>query len=1635
VTNVTTIPVFVPSYTVTAPTYVVSIAPSGTVGSGGVATGTDGVYSVVNSGRIGNSAANTGVLIYRGGTVINDLGATIAAGGIGVSIGSGYKTRGTHTSFGSVVNNGTILAGTGAGLYLGDNVLQGAFVTNGGTGNTTALISGRDGILDLAGVFSSVDATIRNFGTIQGTGGVGYAGVNMDGTPGTIVNGSSLDSHALITGFIGIDGTGDGDLVVQNFGTIEGTGGEAILLGSPSDTLIAEAGATFIGTVDGAGGTLVLAADAGAGTLTGLGTSFTNFNDVSVASGAAWTLTGVNSIAAGTVLTNNGTLRDAGTLVNGGTIALADYHGLQVAAGGNLTNQVGAVISLTSANYEAYDPVVRGLAGGTSTITNLGTIRNGEIGVYLAGGGTVINGASNDTSALIYAHDGVYNNFNTTMTVVNYGTIVGNYAGADGDHRGVDIATGVVVNGASDSTAAYIVGGNGIDFGAHAGTVVNWGTIRGNYQFADGVQMYYGSGGTVIDGGTIIGSADAIDFNAAVEATRFGSVGNNLVELYTSAVLIGDVVADGTNNRLELSTGAGTGTIASIGRSFQGFATITVDAGASWSIGGDSTLAAGTSLVDFGTLQTTGTMTSSGTLIDAGTLVNEGILVASGEALQVAAGGSLINAGSIAGAPGGVGVDLRGGGVIVNGASGSAAASILGAQYGIFAVNGPTTLTNFGTILASDGGSGFYQGSGVATIFNAGVIGATNGSGVGIDLTDGGTIIDSGAVEGGNTAIRFGGTGSNLLVLEHGYEFFGLIQGSASASNTLELVGSVGAPVTEKYLDVGVGLVDFQTVEFGPGAGNYATLGIRNDTELPATIAGFVGIHDTIDLAALSDTGNNATTSFNSLTDVLTITGDNGSVQLQLANDESYAGIGWVAQNDGNGGTAIHAVNGVPPVIGGTVAGQTTTDEVTDQPFAGVTITDANPSPEAETLTITLTNDGVATDADGTLSGIGLNRTGTGTYMLVASSAAAATAELQALTFTPTAHQVAPGDTVTTGFTISVTDTAGGTSSDSTTTVGVTAVDDPPVVTAGATVNLTGGGAPVVLDSGLTVTDPSGLTLLSATVSIGAGFAAGDMLSFTNNGSSEGNITGSYDTSTGTLTLTSAGGATLAQWQAALESITFSGGSAGPRTISWTVSDAVNSSVAVTSTVDVIVPPQISGTLGGQATPDEATIRPFSGVSITDANSGQTETVTVTLSSPTNGALSNLGGGSYDSATGVYTVTGSDTAVSAAVDGLVFTPTAHQVAAGDTVTTTFTIAVTDTAGGTSSNSITSVTATAVNDPPVIAGTVAGQLMSDVETELPFSRVTITDPDEGAIETVTITLNVDGVPSDANGILSGAGLTETAPGIYTLTAGTPAAVTAALQALVFTPAVLDLPPGSEAVADMTLSVGDGTANAPTTDTTTSVVIVPCFAAGTRIATPRGAVAVERLREGDTVLTVSGKPQRIQWIGCRTLDCNRHISPERVKPIRIAPHAFGENRPRRALLLSPDHSVFVDDVLIPIKHLVNDTTVTQIDVATVTYYHLELPRHDVVLAEGLPAETYLETGARFAFENGGGAMELHPNFAPDEARVGMVWRNFSYAPLIGTDGQLDRVRARLALQALMLDHRADAAPQRRKKRARP
>ncbi len=199
----------------------------------------------------------------------------------------------------------------------------------------------------------------------------------------------------------------------------------------------------------------------------------------------------------------------------------------------------------------------------------------------------------------------------------------------------------------------------------------------------------------------------------------------------------------------------------------------------------------------------------------------------------------------------------------------------------------------------------------------------------------------------------------------------------------------------------------------------------------------------------------------------------------------------------------------------------------------------------------------------------------------------------------------------------------------------------------------------------------------------------------------------------------------------------------------------------------------------------------------------------------------------------------------------------------------------------------------------------------------------------------------------------------------------------------------------------------------------LLTVPCFAAGTRIATERGAVAVEHLRVGDRVSLAEGGSAAVIWLGHRRVNIRRHPRPEDVRPVRITADAFGLGRPHRTLRLSPDHAVFVDGVLIPVRYLLNGATVAQEPAGTVTYWHVELERHAVLLAEGLPAESYLDSGNRAAFANGGVVAMASADFAR------RAWVDRGCAKLL-TEGKVrDRVYARLIAQALALGWRAQDA----------
>jgi hypothetical protein len=114
------------------------------------------------------------------------------------------------------------------------------------------------------------------------------------------------------------------------------------------------------------------------------------------------------------------------------------------------------------------------------------------------------------------------------------------------------------------------------------------------------------------------------------------------------------------------------------------------------------------------------------------------------------------------------------------------------------------------------------------------------------------------------------------------------------------------------------------------------------------------------------------------------------------------------------------------------------------------------------------------------------------------------------------------------------------------------------------------------------------------------------------------------------------------------------------------------------------------------------------------------------------------------------------------------------------------------------------------------------------------------------------------------------------------------------------------------------------------------------------------------------------------------------------------------------------VFVDGALVPVRYLINGVSIVQEARESVTYWHVELDRHDVILAEDLPCESFLDTGNRCAFENAPGAVAVTPDFA----RV--VWDARGCAPIL-TDPRDPRLRA-LHLRLLARAAQVDAVPAR-------
>ncbi|WP_299609786.1 Hint domain-containing protein [uncultured Tateyamaria sp.] len=146
---------------------------------------------------------------------------------------------------------------------------------------------------------------------------------------------------------------------------------------------------------------------------------------------------------------------------------------------------------------------------------------------------------------------------------------------------------------------------------------------------------------------------------------------------------------------------------------------------------------------------------------------------------------------------------------------------------------------------------------------------------------------------------------------------------------------------------------------------------------------------------------------------------------------------------------------------------------------------------------------------------------------------------------------------------------------------------------------------------------------------------------------------------------------------------------------------------------------------------------------------------------------------------------------------------------------------------------------------------------------------------------------------------------------------------------------------------------------------------CFAEGTLISGPTGEVRVETLEIGQEILTASGHLCRVHWIGRQTVRPGSALVPAKMEPVRIRAGALGNGVPHSDLIVTAEHGMIIDGLVINAAALVNGTTVQWVPAAdlpaTVTYYHVETLHHDAILANGAETETFVDYVGRSAFDN--------------------------------------------------------------------
>ncbi len=1488
-----------------------------------------GKHSIAN----GVTLTNNGTAFFANGTLTNagliQGGLSPGGGGtlVNAATGTVSGTIAIHGNFAApvVVNSGLISGGTsvdGAGVRL----FQGGTITN----QSGGLITGHAGINGWSPV------TIVNAGRISGdtvagrgvellVGGVitNQSGGTISGATGMTASGATVvnASGGTITGATGLHTKGSAS-GITNAGLITGTVGPGIVL-TANDTVTNQSSGLITGYFGVRGEASATVTNAG--TITGNGV---NGSGIVLFVGGA-----VTNQSGGTVSGRTG-VRGAGVaVVNAGRIEGTAGFGISISGGGTVTNQSGGTIT-------GYDGLT--IQDATATVVNSGRIigqgtANGR-GAMLAAGGTLSNASTGLISAAV-----AIDILNAGVTIENAGTVLAIMAGVN---PGITMREGGVV---TNHSSGRIQGVRGIAIAGGAGTVSNSGTIQGTSAAAISLAAGFANSVTLSPIGTVTGTIDG-----------------------------GNTIGASAVSTLVLASAVSAGTLSGLGGSVVNFGRIAINTNANWVLGGTNTLANGVSLTNSGTLSATGTLFNEIalpfglTFSGAGYAHNRatGTIQATTALRANVAGLRVRNSGVLAGGTtsGGRGVALTPGGTLVNDAAG-----VISGQNAVYGNALQTTITNSGSLVGTGASSVgvFLNAGGVLTNQATGLI--TGNTGVSVRGAAG-TVSNAGTIVGsGGTAVSMIAGFAHTLLVAGGASFSGLIDGGNTIGGTiassLVLVSGTSAGTLTSFQNT---FLNFGTVSIASGAG----WTLAGDTTLAAgarLIAGSGAVETGTFTNAGSVSGGLTMPSGGIVRNLAGATID-GTVGVSIA-----GGAGTITNAGsitGSGGTAVAMAAGFNNAVSLAVGGG----------FTGV-VHAGNTAGGSASSVLTLLS-GTST---GTISGLGSQFLGfTGIDVV---DGAAWTASGTNTVTTGVNLNVAATSTLTAGAALTV---RGSVTNAGQIREGLTAGSN------GQMTNLAGGtisGTRAVAGSGL------GLSVANMGLIEGGAGTAGYGVWLLALFSSLGSVTNSASGTIQGNVAVMAKNSPLSLVNAGV----ITGGSSLGAGVSFSRIGTITNQAGGTITGAIGIGSDNTGVSGGGS----RTTITNAGTILGTGTAGHGVTLAFA------GTVDNRAGGRIEGQTGVTmtgkygTVTNAGTivgqggiAVSLAAgssnlvqvdSGAVFT----GIVDGGNTAGYPTISTLELRSSASTGTISGVGTDFINfsDVRIASGAswvmtgsntiVAGQSLvnagsltldsATLGTTMLLGTGALTIGDASVLTvngTVAAgaTIGMDGkaaafhlsAPIGMAGTVTSFGLGDT----ITLAGIDPLSVT-------YSGGFLQFGGGSSfalTVLDSLVveAVSDGAGGA--------LVSAACFVTGTLIETTDGPVPIEALRPGDTVLTHGGGSRPIRWIGYRHLDLTRHAFPAAARPIVIAAGALADGVPTRTLRVSPEHGMYLANRLIPARLLINEATITQDQAcAAVTYFHLELDSHDLILSEGAASESYLDTGNRAVFENGPGAVTLHPLFA--------------------------------------------------------